>query len=63
LLKLFLLDRALREVVHELVHRPDLADVPLRALLRIVEFDPASADDPSFDPALQKLVEPVPKDE
>jgi maltose alpha-D-glucosyltransferase / alpha-amylase len=38
LLKLFMLDRALREVVHELTHRPDLVDVPLRALLRLIDY-------------------------
>jgi trehalose synthase-fused probable maltokinase len=53
LLRLFLIEKALYEIGYELAHRPDWADIPLAAVLAIVEgaesfgFSMRSAHDPA----------------
>jgi len=53
LLRLFLIEKALYEIGYELAHRPDWADIPLAAVLAIVDgaesfgFSMRSADHPA----------------
>ncbi len=39
LLSVFEMDKAVYEVAYELAHRPDLVDLPIRAVERLLEFD------------------------
>jgi predicted trehalose synthase len=39
LLSVFEMDKAVYEVAYELSHRPDLVDLPVRAVERLLEFD------------------------
>jgi len=39
LLSVFEMDKAVYEVAYELAHRPDLVDLPVRAVERLLEFD------------------------
>jgi trehalose synthase-fused probable maltokinase len=55
LLRLFLIEKALYEIGYELAHRPDWADIPLAAVLAIVDgaesfgFSMRSVDHPASD--------------
>jgi len=54
LLSVFEMDKAVYEVAYELAHRPDLVDLPIRAVERLLDYDdelPGAPPDESDEPA------------
>jgi maltokinase len=49
LLSVFEMDKAVYEVAYELAHRPDLVDLPVRAVERLLEFDDELPEFPPDD--------------
>lgn len=49
LLSVFEMDKAVYEVAYELAHRPDLVDIPIRAVERLLDFDDELPEHPPED--------------